>query len=388
MRARGRNLATHSALILMLAVALLCGCGENLGDDTRAADVRRGDIEATVDVLGRVEPKRQLALSTRLSGEVQQVLVTSGQDVVAGDLLLQLDARESLNAIEQAKRSVEAQRLQLEQALQAPSASDIDLATARLRRATVLRQRAQDDYNEIADQSDAETSDEASDLESAKLEYEIAKAEFDRTMEGTSSLELDRLRLNLEGAELALQQANEQLEYTRIRAPISGTILAIDAREGENVYGFNPLIQIADLSLPQIRAEIDEIDIASIAEGQSVVIRLDAFPTQILEGTIVRVPPGPDLTRGTTIYEAFIAFDAQSQPVRPGMGANLTITIERVENALLVPRQAVRRVGRNQVVRVVGDRRESEVIVLTGVSNESEIQILSGLEEGQTILLE
>src|SRR4030042_1882574 len=177
MRARGRNLATHSALILMLAVALLCGCGENLGDDTRAADVRRGDIEATVDVLGRVEPKRQLALSTRLSGEVQQVLVTSGQDVVAGDLLLQLDARESLNAIEQAKRSVEAQRLQLEQALQAPSASDIDLATARLRRATVLRQRAQDDYNEIADQSDAETSDEASDLESAKLAYETHKAE-------------------------------------------------------------------------------------------------------------------------------------------------------------------------------------------------------------------
>jgi hypothetical protein len=69
------------------------------------------------------------------------------------------------------------------------------------------------------------------------------------------------------------------------------------------------------------------------------------------------------------------------------MGANLTIITRSDENALLVPKRAIRQVGRYQVVRVLAGGQPREVVVQTGLSNDEEIQILSGLDEGQTILL-
>ncbi len=69
-------------------------------------------------------------------------------------------------------------------------------------------------------------------------------------------------------------------------------VLRVEPREGENVYAYNPLITLADLSTFEIVAEIDEIDVASVAEGQQVEVRLDAFPAQILRGRVTRVSPG------------------------------------------------------------------------------------------------
>lgn len=388
MRRRILFVATTTLVVIAVGIVLSRRYQDTLPDAQHRAVARRGTIEATISALGRVAPKRQLALSTQVGGKVRRILIQEGHIVEEGTLLLELDAREYHNAIERAERRLRARQLQLEQALQAPTSASIDLARARLRRATVVRQRAQQDYDEIADQPEAETSDEALELEAAKLEYEIANAEFDRVMEGTPRLELERLRLEAEEAELALQQAREQLEYTRIRAPCEGTILSIGARVGENVHGYGPLISLADLSRLEIRAEINEIDVASVTRNQRVRIRLDAFPARELHGTIAGLLPGPSPTRGTTVYEAAIDFDAQTLPIRPGMGANLVITTESVEGALLVPRRAVRRVGRHQVVRLLEGRRQAEVIVLTGVSNDSEIQVLSGLEAGQVVLLE
>jgi len=382
-----------SVWIALLAVAVLAA-GAGLAYYTLrprpagagTAIVRRGTIEATVNTLGRVQPKRQLNLSTRASGTVTRILVEKGQQVQQGALLLELDARDYEAAIEQAERSLQVRRLQLEEALQAPDSADIELAKARVRRATALRLKAQKDYDKVADEPDAESTDEALDLETAKLEYEIAKAEFERTMQGTPALQLERLRLDVQEAEASLRRAREQREYARLVAPFAGTIMSIEPKVGENVYGYNPLIRLADLSQLQVIAEIDELDIPKVAEGQKVHIRLDAFPMEDLEGKITRLNPGVSETRGTTTYEAVIDFEAKSLPIRPGMGANLSITTEVAEDALLVPRRAIRQVGRYQVAEVPVGGRRKQVIVVTGLSNDTEIEVLSGLSEGQIVL--
>ena len=382
-----------SVWIVLLAVAVLAaGAGlayytlrpRPVGAGT--AVVRRGTIEATVNALGRVQPKRQLNLSTRASGTVTRILVEKGQQVEQGALLLELDARDYEAAIEQAERSLQVRRLQLEEALQAPDSADIELAKARVRRATALRLKAQKDYDKVADEPDAESTDEALDLETAKLEYEIAKAEFERTMQGTPALQLERLRLDVQEAEASLRRAREQREYARLVAPFAGTIMSIEPKVGENVYGYSPLIRLADLSQLQVIAEIDELDVPKVAEGQKVHIRLDAFPMEDLEGRITRLYPGVSETRGTTTYEAVIDFEAKLLPIRPGMGANLSITTEVAEDALLVPRRAIRQVGRYQVAEVLVGGRQKQAVVVTGLSNDTEIEILSGLSEGQVVL--
>jgi len=382
-------------MLLSLAVVLVAIVGGVLlyqhyapaSDAEKVVTVRRGTIQASVSALGRVQPKMQLGLSTRFAGQVTRILVQEGDQIKSGALLLELESQQQQEAVEQAERNVAVRRLQLEEALKAPSSSTIKLARARLRRATAIQQNAQKDYDELAEKEDVEGSDEAVDLQVAKLEYEIAEAEFDRVMEGASPLEIERLRTELSASEMSLRQAKETLSQTRISAPFDGTIMRIKPQVGENVYGFDPLIQMADLSQIEIRAEIDEIDVPYIAEGQSVHIRLDAFPSTPLEGEIIRLMPGMSETRGATTYEAIIAFDGGELAIRPGMGANLNIVTETVEDALLVPRRAVRQVGRYQVVRLLQDRRK-EVIVTTGLSNDTEYQILSGLKEGDTLLLD
>ena len=153
----------------------------------------------------------------------------------------------------------------------------------------------------------------------------------------------------------------------------------------ENVQACNALVLLAGLTHLQIVAQIDEIDIASVAERQPVQIRLDAFPTRVLTGTIVSLLPGASEIPGATTHQANIGFDYEALLIRPGMVASLTITAQVVGNALLVPRRAIRRVGRHQVARVITGGRESEVLVITGLSNDLEIEVLSGLREGQMV---
>lgn len=354
--------------------------------------VQRGTIEASVDALGKVQPARQMALSLRLNGVVQQLPVAVGQRVGKGALLLEVETGEVQEAIAQAERSLSVRRMQLDEALQAPDAPTLDLARARLRRATAARLAAQDKYDKVASKPNAEKSDEAVTLETAKLEYEVAQAEYDRIMQGPTPLQLARLRADVQEGELTLRQARARLEQARIVAPFAGTVMSIAPQPGENVYAYNPLLRLADLERLEIIAAIDELDIPAVAEGQRVQIRLDAFAAQPFAGRVARVAPGATEVRGTTAYEAIIAFERSTLPptlglIRPGMGANLTIITRAAEGVLLVPKTAIRQAGRYQVVRVLNNGAPQEVVVRTGLSNASEVEVVEGLSEGQVVLL-
>jgi HlyD family secretion protein len=349
--------------------------------------VQRGTIQASVDALGRVQPRKQMVVALGASGEVLHLLVEEGQKVEQEQLLMELDDSEYLIKVEQAERSLDLSQQQLEEAIEAPSASEIAPVRARLRIATAARQNAQRDYDQIADQPDAESSDEAVELERAKLEYELADAAFERLMAGPSEQEIEQYRARITEEERALTEARDQLQATLVRAPMAGTIMKIEVQEGGKAFENNPVLRIADLTELQIDADIDELDVPFVAEGQAVEIRLDAFPAQSLEGKVVHLSPGVDDTRSAATYPAIVQFDHQGLAIRPGMGANLRIITQSAEDVLLVPRRAIRSVGRYQVAYVRAGRQTLEVIVITGLSNDEQVEILSGLEEGQRVVL-
>jgi len=350
--------------------------------------VRRGTIEATVSALGQVAPHRQVQLSTQTSGRVAKIWVQVGDQVQEGQLLLNLEDKSYQEALALAERTLDLQKKRLQQALQAPSEEQIRLARAKLLRATAARRKAQRDYDKIAQKPDAESSEEALALEEAKVAYEVAKAEFDQLMKGTPSLELEQLRNAVARAEMELREAKRQLEATRIYAPFTGTIMRIAPQPGENVYGFTPLIWLADLSTLEIHAEIDETDVGEVAIGQPVRIHLDAFPERDLSGKVISLAPGPSGTKGITTYQAIISLERTDLPLRPGMGASLTISTRSIENALLVPRRAVHQIGRDSVVYIREGKRRRAVVVTIGLSNESEVQILAGVKEGQMVFID
>ena len=378
-------------LLLALIVITIAGLllwDRRLETSEGVAIVQRGTIKASINALGRVQPAKQASLSLRSGGTVARILVREGDQVSEGAPLVELEPTEYQHAVEQAKRALKIQEAQMEAALRSPDAAEITIARARLRQATALRLKAQRDNDDILDEPDSESSDEALALESAKLEYEVAQAQFDRTMQGTPDLELQRLQADLEQARAALDQSEDRLAQTRLMAPFGGTVMRVVPRVGENVGGYAPAVVLADLTGLEIHGEIDELDVAMAKVGQEVELTFDAFPGVLVLGKVVHLMPGPDESRGTVVYEAVITYKDGGLVVRPGMGANLTIVTVTAENTLIVPRRAVQKSGRHQVVRLKSGRREEHIIVTTGLSNDSEVEILSGLDEGQIVLLD
>ena len=350
--------------------------------------VRRGNITATVETTGKVRSAQQVELSLPFGGRVKRVAVSVGDKVEAGHLLLELEAPNAERQVREAELNLETRQLQLDKARAGASPEEIEIAQANLRKAALAKQVAQAAYDEIADEENAETSPEALALQQATIDYQIAQRNYERLVNGPPTDELSALEKQLESAQLALERAQAQLEEMRLITPLAGTVVRVEASEGEMLSAYRPVILIADLTSLQIIAEVDEIDVAEIAPGQEVEIRLDAYPAHTLSGTIVSLAPAASPERGSTVYEAVVKFDAGGLTLRLGMGANLKIITLEKEGVLLVPNQAIQPIGRRKVVKVMDGRSIREVEVVTGLSNESDTEIIEGLAEGQKILIE
>lgn len=375
------------AVLALVAAGLWLVRGRLAGPGPNVAVVRRGAITATVDALGRVQPARQARLSLQVGGRVEEVLVQVGDQVRAGQLLLRLEATDARRRVREAELSLDTQRQQLAAAKAGPGDEAIEIARANLRQATVSLAVAQARYDEIADEEDASTRPEAAALEGAKAAYERARAEFERAIAGPTPEEIARLETQVQLAEVTLEQAQAALAATELRAPFDGTVLEVQVAPGENVGGFTPLVLLADLTTLEIQAEIDEIDVAEVAVGQKVEIRLDAFPGHALESRVARVAPAASRERGATTYLATIPLPETDLALRAGMGANLKITALEKADVLLVPNRAVQTIGRKKIVKVLEGGTLREVEVVTGLSNESETEIVEGLWEGARIVL-
>lgn len=350
--------------------------------------VRRGTITATVETTGQVRSARQVELSLPFGGRVKRVAVSVGDEVEAGQLLLELEAPDAERRVREAQLNLEIRQLQLDKVRAGASPEEIEIAQANLRKAALAKQVAQAAYDEIADEENAEASPEALALQQATIDYQIAQRNYERLVNGPPTDELAALEKQLESAQLALERAQAQLKEMRLSTPWAGTVVRVEANEGEMVSAYRPVVVIADLPSLQIIAEVDEIDVAEVAPGQEVEIRLDAYPGQTLPGTIVSLAPAASPQRGSTVYEAVVEFDAEALALRLGMGANLKIITLEKEGVLLVPNRAIQPIGRRKVVKVLDGKSIWEVEVVTGLSNESETEIIEGLAEGQKILIE
>jgi len=205
-------------------------------------------------------------------------------------------------------------------------------------------------------------------------------------------------RLNQE----KLADIEEQIEKCVVRAPVAGQVVLAHLHHhghshmieaGELTREGRALVRIPDPGRMQVKAKIKEADIALVEEGMPVTIRLKAFPGQELEGHVEKVNNmpepnswlGPDIKR----YETIVAIEPSSLPLRPGLTGELTILVNRLDDALLLPGQAVFRHGDTDYCIVLLDdgRWEARPVEL-GPDNGKFVVILDGIEEGRRVVLD
>jgi multidrug efflux pump subunit AcrA (membrane-fusion protein) len=319
--------------------------------------VRRGTLSAVVRTTGKLEPVRSQKLSFRTNDVVKKVYVKPGDRVPVGTLLMELDDTRLQRELSQAEAQRDIARFNLSaaqernryQAATTPTPTAIPPPTPTL----------PPNFTPTVIPAIPPISDQYAAIKQA------------------------------DQAEQGVLQARANLENARLYAPFEGTVLTVEVNEGDPINPGQTAITFADLTNLQVRADVDEIDVANVAVGQKVQFTLDAFPGKRFEGRVGSVAPAPSQRQGSTVYSALISFTRPPEaPVRTGMAASLTITSLTKNNVLLVPNRAIKTIGsRKYVSRITGDNRTEDVPVETGLTNGEQTEIASGISEGDRIAI-
>lgn len=353
-----------AAIILVVPLGLAGWLVADRFTTTAAAlttiEVTRGDLEDTVTALGNLQPLAYVDVGTQVSGQLKAIHVEIGDQVKAGDLLAELDPKLYLARVEADQAQLLAQKAQ-----QVDREAQRDLAAlqlARQRRLTKARATSADAL-EVAEAA----------ARSAAAQVEVLKAEMQQT---ESTLKGD--------------QAN--LEYTKIYAPMAGTIVSLTARQGQtlNANQQAPIIlRIADLSVMTVTTQVSEADVSRLALGMTAYFTTLGSGETRWTGTLRQILPTPEVVNNVVLYNALFDVDNKDGRLMTQMTAQVFFVVAEARNAVLVPTLALRRQpdGSHRLMVLGADGLGHPRAVTIGVSNRVSTEIVSGLDPGETVVL-
>jgi len=214
----------------------------------------------------------------------------------------------------------------------------------------------------------------------AFLEHEFKRKESLLKQRVISKAELDRARSEWAVAQAAVAKAVAESDFMKLLAPADGRIIRRDGEVGELIPANQAVFWLSCCTTLRISAEVDEEDIALVQPGQKVLIRADAFPEQIFEGSVQSITPkGDPVSRS---YRVRIGFGNET-PLMIGMTAETNIIIRETPEALLLPSGAV---TQGNVWLVEEDKLVKRKVII-GARGLKETEILSGIEEDDVIVL-
>lgn len=404
----------------------------------RTGDVILGDLELSTSASGTVSMRRTTRVVATTTGKVERVLVSAQERVTQGQVLAAMDSADLLRAVQQAENAVEQTEIALAAAERPADDDQIRLAELALRSAAealelarigtetarvdanalivqAQRQREQA-YIRLRDATDGDAKSQAQTaFEQAEIQERIAQLNADLTRESADAQylaarisytqaqdSLEALRkpvdedtvrqraLDVEKAQLRLQQAERALEDSKITAPHAGVVAADEIEAGTIQRAGDTAFTIIDDSEIYVDTTIDEIDIGTVEVGLRATLTPDAYPGATLLGTVESIAPVSVNIGGLVAYRVRITLTGtEGLRLLDGMAVGAQIIIETLEDRVLVPAWAVRRdetTSEAYCWRVEGGTVERTTVQL-GSSNELSAEIVDGLEIGDEVAL-
>jgi macrolide-specific efflux system membrane fusion protein len=359
-----RNKKMISAAILT-AIAIGClGYGlYRLNGDTdskiQTVKVAKGDIENTVTATGIVSPKSYVDVGSQVSGQVMKLHVEVGDTVKMGDLLAEIDKTVLEAKVESSKAELAYQIAQLQD-------KEAKLTLSKL---------AYERQKELL-ASDA-TSKEA---------YESAEASFLSAEAG-----IVMIKAQIAQTESSLKENKANLEYTKIYAPMSGTVSSVSVKQGQtlNANQNTPtILQIADLSTVTIESDVSEADVTKLKKGMEVYFKTFGS-SNVWRTNLLKVEPTPKVNNNVVLYKAIFDVNNTSGDLMNSMTTQVFFVLSSAKNALIIPITAISKRDENSSRAVVMLKQKDGSFmpqrVEIGISNRVHVEILSGLSEGSEI---
>lgn len=372
-----RVMAVVAILILLIAGYWLFVRDDESKTAVITAPVTRGDIEETVLASGTLKPIKLVAVGAQVSGRITKVAVKLGQSVKKGELIAQIDSVTQQNNLRTAQATLAQRRADL-----AERKASLTLAEQ-----TLHRQKMMVEKKAIAQ----------ADFDTAHAQVEMVRAQ------------IDGLSAQINQAQVAVETAQANLGYTRITAPIDGTVLAIVSQEGQTVNAVQmapTIVVLGQLETMMIQAEISEADVVRARPGQPVHFTILGDTQRRYKASLESIEPAPaaivndssinsqgnttSATGAAIYYNGIFHVDNHEQMLRTYMTAEISIVTGQAKNVLAVPASALKRRNRNGTYMVQVQDKQGNVVqreIKVGLNNKVHAEVVSGLEEGELVVV-
>jgi HlyD family secretion protein len=408
-----KNLLRYIIILAIVVIVILIAgkkagwFGKDMALKVATEKVESKNITEIITANGKIEPQTEVKISPEVPGEIIELPVKEGDEVKKGDLLVVIKPDIYISNLNRTEAALNTQKARLAQA-------------------------------------EAQLIEKELNFNRSKQLYErntIAKSEFETIEAGfkVAQSEVQAARYAVKSSESGVSEAKENLTKTKIYSPIAGTVSKLNVEQGEKVVGTNQfagteLMTIADLTMMEVKVEVNENDIVRVEKNDTALIEIDAYQKKKFKGVVTEIASSANVT-GTTIdqvtnfnvkilllqesYKELMNGNAVHYPFLPGMSATVEIQTETRNNVISVPIQSVTtrandgsaKKSSNQIEAVNPDEMNEEkppvttepeqfeivfqinnglvrqVKVKTGIQDNTHVEIIEGLSAGDEIVV-
>lgn len=386
-----RNRLFLGAAGAILALMLFSGWIMRRGAvSVRTERVKRQQIASVISTNGKIEPVRDFEAHAPAPALVKKVLVREGDQVKAGQLLLELDDVEARASAARALAQLRSAEADLH-SLQSGGTQD-ELLTARNELVKAQTEKEAADRNlQATTRLQQNGAASAAEVDEARKRVKKAEAEIQllqsRQTGRFSAPERQKVEANAAQARAGYEAARELVNHSHIRAPFAGTVYHLPVRQGAYAAGGELLVQVANMSTMLVRAFVDEPEIGKLAKGETVEVTWDALPGRSWVGSLTRVPTAVSTLGPRTVGEITCELSNADHKLLPNVNVNVSVITARRESALTVAREAVHDFDGKRVVYEIAGGRILTREVQTGTSSLTRVEIISGIAEGTEIAM-
>jgi HlyD family secretion protein len=322
-----RWIAAGAALVLILVFVVIGARGDSKAEYF-TAKMQRGDIHDVVDLTATINPVKTVQVGSQVSGTIAKLYVDFNSRVHSGETVALIDQSLFKGALDQAQAGLDAAR------------ANVVAAQANLEQAKAHEVQAKDDFDRNGPlvQKDYVTQ---SAFVLSKSTYQMAKAAT-----GAAAAAVDQANAQVTQAVAAVAVAQTNLDYTVIRSPVEGVVVARNVDVGQTVAASlqaPTIFTIAqDLSKMQLYAKTDESDVGRVRVHQDVTFKVDAYPKETFTGVVNEIRLNATTVQNVVTYDCIIDLDNPDNKLLPGMTAYVTVPVASVTNVLEIPNSALR----------------------------------------------
>lgn len=352
--------------------------------------VARETLVSSLNTNGKVEPIEWMPVRAERSGVVTGVLVSRGQNVTKDQPLVELDPRVAKADVAKAQAAIQEARAQEQVLAQGGRMAERQQIDSDLARARLDLDAAQKSYQAL-DRLLAKQAATRQEVDAARqlvdqLQLKIQSLEKNKAALVTG-IDKQIAKARLQEAQSAASVAQNNLDLSILRAPMDGTIYDFDLKQGAYVNPGDLIAKVGRLNRVRVTVYVDEPDLGKVHAGEPVVITWDALPGHQWKGQVDKLPTQIVPLGTRQVGEVGCIIENPNRDLLPNANINADIQATVVDNAIAIPKEAIRRQdSETGVLLLQGDRVVWRKISL-GVSSYTKSQVLSGLNAGDAVAL-